>query len=63
MALHDKLKVIIISDGTGETATSITRAAMTQFSPTERSFLRAIKTSEQKIRLMLSFKKLQFIMI
>jgi regulator of PEP synthase PpsR (kinase-PPPase family) len=49
MALHDKLKVIIISDGTGETATAITRAAMTQFAEKDIFFTRYknVRTKEQ----------------
>jgi regulator of PEP synthase PpsR (kinase-PPPase family) len=45
----DKLKVIIISDGTGETATAITRAAMTQFPEKEIFFTRYknVRTKEQ----------------
>ena len=31
METKKKLKVIIISDGTGETATSVSRAVLTQF--------------------------------
>ena len=46
---HDKLKVIVISDGTGETASAITRAAMTQFQDKEIFFTRYknIRTKEQ----------------
>jgi regulator of PEP synthase PpsR (kinase-PPPase family) len=46
---HDKLKVIVISDGTGETASAITRAAMTQFQDKEIYFTRYknIRTREQ----------------
>ncbi|MBY0516849.1 MAG: kinase/pyrophosphorylase [Bacteriovoracaceae bacterium] len=49
MGLHDKLKVIIISDGTGETATAITRAAMTQFAEKDIFFTRYknVRTKEQ----------------
>jgi [pyruvate, water dikinase]-phosphate phosphotransferase / [pyruvate, water dikinase] kinase len=45
----DKLKVIVISDGTGETASAITRAAMTQFQDKEIFFTRYknIRTREQ----------------
>jgi regulator of PEP synthase PpsR (kinase-PPPase family) len=47
--MHDKLKVIVISDGTGETASAITRAAMTQFQDKEIFFTRYknIRTREQ----------------
>lgn len=46
---NDKLKVIVISDGTGETASAITRAAMTQFQDKEIFFTRYknIRTKEQ----------------
>lgn len=46
---NDKLKVIVISDGTGETASAITRAAMTQFQEKEIFFTRYknIRTKEQ----------------
>jgi regulator of PEP synthase PpsR (kinase-PPPase family) len=46
---HDKLKVIVISDGTGETASAITRAAMAQFQDKEIFFTRYknIRTKEQ----------------
>lgn len=49
MQAHDKLKVIVISDGTGETASAITRAAMTQFEEKEIFFTRYknIRTREQ----------------
>lgn len=49
MAQNDKLKVIIISDGTGETATAITRAAMTQFADKDIFFTRYknVRTKEQ----------------
>lgn len=49
MALHDKLKVIVISDGTGETATAITRAAMTQFADKDIFFTRYknVRSKEQ----------------
>lgn len=49
MQTHDKLKVIVISDGTGETASAITRAAMTQFQEKEIFFTRYknIRTKEQ----------------
>jgi len=40
MLSNDKLKVIVISDGTGETATAITRAAMTQFAEKDIFFTR-----------------------
>lgn len=46
---HDKLKVVVISDGTGETASAITRAAMAQFQEKEIFFTRYknIRTREQ----------------
>ena len=46
---HDKLKVVVISDGTGETASAITRAAMAQFQDKEIFFTRYknIRTKEQ----------------
>ncbi|HXH32370.1 MAG TPA: pyruvate, water dikinase regulatory protein [Bacteriovoracaceae bacterium] len=49
MQAHDKLKVIVISDGTGETASAITRAAMTQFQDKEIFFTRYknIRTRQQ----------------
>jgi regulator of PEP synthase PpsR (kinase-PPPase family) len=49
MQVHDKLKVVVISDGTGETASAITRAAMTQFQEKEIFFTRYknIRTKEQ----------------
>lgn len=49
MQTNDKLKVIVISDGTGETASAITRAAMTQFQDKEIFFTRYknIRTKEQ----------------
>lgn len=37
---HKKLKIIIISDGTGETATALSRATMTQFSEKDVYFTR-----------------------
>ncbi len=47
--INDKLKVVVISDGTGETASSITRAAMAQFPDKEIFFTRYknIRTKEQ----------------
>lgn len=47
--INDKLKVIVISDGTGETASAITRAAMAQFPDKEIFFTRYknIRTKEQ----------------
>jgi len=49
MNTNDRLKVIVISDGTGETASAITRAAMTQFQEKEIFFTRYknIRTKEQ----------------
>jgi regulator of PEP synthase PpsR (kinase-PPPase family) len=49
MQANDKLKVIVISDGTGETASAITRAAMTQFQDKEIFFTRYknIRSKEQ----------------
>lgn len=49
MQPNDKLKVIVISDGTGETASAITRAAMTQFQDKEIFFTRYknIRSKEQ----------------
>lgn len=49
MQANDKLKVIVISDGTGETASAITRAAMTQFQDKEIFFTRYknIRSREQ----------------
>lgn len=46
---NNKLKVIVISDGTGETASAITRAAMTQFQEKDIFFTRYknIRTKEQ----------------
>ncbi len=46
---NNKLKVIVISDGTGETGSAITRAAMTQFQDKEIFFTRYknIRTREQ----------------
>ncbi len=46
---HKKLKIIIISDGTGETATAISRAAMAQFKNKDVYFTRYknIRTKEQ----------------
>ncbi len=46
---NDRLKVIVISDGTGETASAITRAAMAQFPDKEIFFTRYknIRTKEQ----------------
>lgn len=46
---NNRLKVIVISDGTGETASSITRAAMAQFPDKEIFFTRYknIRTREQ----------------
>ena len=40
MEQKKNLKVIVISDGTGETATSMTRAAITQFQDKEIFFTR-----------------------
>lgn len=40
MKKHSALKIVIISDGTGETATAISRAIMTQFSGREVFFTR-----------------------
>lgn len=39
-AEHKRMKLVIISDGTGETATGLARAAMTQFSDKEVFFTR-----------------------
>jgi len=49
MHSNDRLKVVVISDGTGETASAITRAAMTQFQEKEIFFTRYknIRTKEQ----------------
>ncbi|MBL7665029.1 MAG: kinase/pyrophosphorylase [Bacteriovoracaceae bacterium] len=49
MALQKRLKIIIISDGTGETATSLVRASMVQFSDNDIYFTRYknIRTKEQ----------------
>ncbi len=49
MGPTDRLKVIIISDGTGETATAITRAAMTQFADKDIFFTRYknVRSKEQ----------------
>jgi regulator of PEP synthase PpsR (kinase-PPPase family) len=49
IATNDRLKVIVISDGTGETASAITRAAMTQFSDRDIFFTRYknVRTKEQ----------------
>jgi len=49
MQTNDRLKVIVISDGTGETASAITRAAMSQFQEKEIFFTRYknIRTKEQ----------------
>ncbi len=46
---NDRLKVIVISDGTGETASAITRAAMAQFPEKEIFFTRYknIRSKEQ----------------
>lgn len=46
---NDRLKVIVISDGTGETASAITRAAMAQFPDKEIFFTRYknIRSKEQ----------------
>ncbi|OUR96346.1 hypothetical protein A9Q84_08295 [Halobacteriovorax marinus] len=48
-SLPRKLKIIIISDGTGETATAISRAIMTQFPDREVYFTRFknVRTNEQ----------------
>jgi [pyruvate, water dikinase]-phosphate phosphotransferase / [pyruvate, water dikinase] kinase len=45
----DKVKIIIVSDGTGETATSVARAAMIQFDNRDAYFTRYknVRTSEQ----------------
>ncbi len=40
MALKKRMKIIIISDGTGETATSVSRAVMTQFKDCDVYFTR-----------------------
>lgn len=47
--MTEKLKVIIISDGTGETATGVCRAVMTQFKDREVYFTRYknVRTKEQ----------------
>ncbi len=49
MALQQRLKIIIISDGTGETATSLARAAMAQFNDKDIYFTRYknIRSREQ----------------
>ncbi len=49
MEKRKRLKIIIISDGTGETATTISRAVMTQFKGRDVYFTRykSIRTSEQ----------------
>jgi regulator of PEP synthase PpsR (kinase-PPPase family) len=49
MDKRKRLKIIIISDGTGETATTISRAVMTQFKGRDVYFTRykSIRTSEQ----------------
>ncbi len=46
---NDRLKVIVISDGTGETVTAITRAAMTQFADKDIFFTRYknVRSKEQ----------------
>src|SRR5688572_8221309 len=46
---NDKLKIIVISDGTGETATAICRAVMTQFKDKDVYFTRYknVRTKEQ----------------
>jgi regulator of PEP synthase PpsR (kinase-PPPase family) len=40
MSMNKKLKIIIISDGTGETATAVSRAAMAQFTDRDVLFTR-----------------------
>jgi regulator of PEP synthase PpsR (kinase-PPPase family) len=40
MEKRNRLKVIVISDGTGETATAVSRAVMTQFSDRDVYFTR-----------------------
>jgi hypothetical protein len=49
MVLNNRLKVIVISDGTGETASAMARAAMTQFGEKDVIFTRYknIRTKEQ----------------
>jgi len=49
MEKRKRLKIIIISDGTGETATAISRAVMTQFSDRDVYFTRYknVRTKEQ----------------
>lgn len=49
MEKRKRLKIIIISDGTGETATAISRAVMTQFSERDVYFTRYknVRTKEQ----------------
>lgn len=49
MAINKKLKIVIISDGTGETATAISRATMAQFKGRDVYFTRYknVRTKEQ----------------
>lgn len=49
MGSQERLKVIVISDGTGETGTAITRAAMTQFADKDIFFTRYknVRTKDQ----------------
>lgn len=49
MSKRKRLKIIIISDGTGETATAISRAVMTQFKDRDVYFTRykSVRTHEQ----------------
>jgi hypothetical protein len=49
MNINQKLKIIVISDGTGETATALCRAVMTQFKDRDVYFTRykSVRTKEQ----------------
>ena len=58
--MNKRLKIIIISDGTGETATAICRATMAQFKDRDVYFTR-YKNVRSKIKLMQYLPKLQFI--
>jgi regulator of PEP synthase PpsR (kinase-PPPase family) len=49
MSTNKRMKIIVISDGTGETATGLSRAVMTQFKESEAYFTRYknVRTTEQ----------------
>ena len=60
MSTSQKMKIIVISDGTGETATGLSRAIMTQFKDREVYFTR-YKNVRTKALTLRRFKFLDFV--